>query len=123
LLIGLVLVAVPIAWEAEQVVVGTQATIAVEPTAVPELGVSDHTASWGGQRELLRDTFLEFWRRVFLLENLRGWGGFFGAMITCAPAMIISPLAWMSCFGVICVGTALVNLLPIPIMNGGHIMF
>ncbi|QDV15447.1 zinc metallopeptidase RseP [Gimesia panareensis] len=95
----------------------------VTPSAVPNLGWEKSKADWQSNSELLQQTFVTFFIRVVTFQSLDGWGGFFGAMITCAAMLMDSPSGWFSCFGVICLGTGLLNLLPLPVLNGGYLLF
>lgn len=95
----------------------------VSPSAVPNLGWEKSKADWRSNSELLQRTFVTFFIRVVTFQSLDGWGGFFGAMITCAAVLLDSPSGWFSCFGVICLGMGLLNLLPFPLFNGGTLIF
>ena len=121
--IGLVCMAIPIAMAGPQVVVDDQAPVAWTNPGVPGLTVDTQVSTSRGQYRLFRQTFMEFVRRVCTRESLKGWGGYFAWIFNCASAAHYSIVAWFSCFGTVIIGTALLNLLPIPPFNGGLIFF
>ena len=122
LLFGLGLTGAAMLLPDSEVVVDRAAQIPIAPTAVPELGIIGRPASFESQNALFRETFVEFWHRLVTFQSLSGWGGFLGALVTCAVAGITSLGAWISCIGVLCVGFAFFNLLPLPSLNGGELL-
>src|SRR5262249_51161177 len=87
----------------------------------PGLTVAQQTTTWDGQWGLFRSTFAEFFLRVVSFQSLKGWGGFLGWHSTLGSVGLYSREAWLSCFGVTVFGLGVINLLPIPTLNGGHL--
>jgi membrane-associated protease RseP (regulator of RpoE activity) len=120
--IGLVCVAVPIWAGSDQVVVNEKLPMQLGKTGVPYLTVDQCASTWIGQEQLLTNTFVEFSFRSLTFKSLKGWGGYVAWLSTLGSAGVNSPSAWLSCFGVTMIGIGVANLLPIPILNGGHIV-
>ncbi len=123
ILAGLLLLSAATLFEGSRVMIAPVDGTIVSPSAVPNLGWEDSKADWKSNFELLQRTYVTFFIRVISFQSLAGWGGFVGATITCAAMLVNSPSGWFSCFGVICVGIGLMNLLPFPLFNGGSLLF
>jgi membrane-associated protease RseP (regulator of RpoE activity) len=120
--LGVVLLLVPVVMQWPQVAVGESIETKVSPVSVPHLGISGSSSTVDGQTEFVQETIVEFWRRIFEFESKEGWGGPFAWFVTCGAVGSVSPEAWISCVALICLANGLMNLLPIPSLNGGHIV-
>ncbi|WP_339731052.1 site-2 protease family protein [uncultured Gimesia sp.] len=123
IVLGLILLWSATFFNGSKVVVAPDAGTLISPSAVPELAWKNEKANWDSQNTLIKKSFLTYWYRFFTFQSLTGWGGIMGCMVTCAAALSQSPPAWLTCFGIICLGTGCLNLLPIPILNGGYFVF
>lgn len=121
--IGLTCVAIPVWNGGDQVVVNRELPMQWEKNGVPYLTVAQHPSTWAGQKELFANTTLEFGIRVMTFKSLEGWGGFIAWLWTLGSAGTNSLAVWLSCFGVTVIGIGAANLLPIPVLNGGHVLF
>lgn len=122
-LIGLVCAAIPVWIGADQVVVDAELPALWAKNGVPNLTVARHSSTWNGQLELFDNTTFEFFLRTVTFRSLNGWSGLLGWTSTLGSASKHSFAAWLSCFGVTMIGVGLANLLPVPALNGGHLVF
>ncbi len=123
IVIGLICVAISILAAGDQVVVDRGLPQQWNRNAVPHLTIAQAPSTWGGQKLLFESTVLEYSIRVVTLASLKGWGGFIGWVSTLGSAGLYSWTAWTTCFGVTVFGVGIANLLPIPCLNGGHLVF
>ena len=123
IVIGLICMVISILAIGDQVVVDRGLPQQWNRTGVPHLTVAQAPSTWGGQKLLFESTVLEYSIRVVTLASLNGWGGFIGWASTLGSAGLYSWTAWATCFGVTVFGLGLANLLPIPCLNGGHLVF
>ncbi len=121
--VGLSCVAIPVWNGGDQVVVNPELPMQWKKTGVPHLTVTHQPSTWAGQKELIANTTLEFGIRVVTFKSLDGWGGIIAWLSTLGLAGTDSLAVWLSCFGVSMIGMGAANLLPIPVLNGGHIAF
>lgn len=122
ILVGLLLLWTATFFEGSNVVVAPNTGEQIFPSAVPELAWEKSQADWKSHIELLQDTILTFATRLITFQSLTGWGGALGSIITCAVVLAHSPPAWLTCFGIICFAMGVLNLLPIPVFNGGFLL-
>ena len=106
---------------APQLAVGMELPIKIEPSAVPGLGIQRVATTWAGQTEVFDATFLSFFRHIISGEGLRDWGAGVGFLVTAGAVAAHSLEAWCTCMGIMSIGMGLFNMLPIPVLNGGHI--
>lgn len=118
-LLGVLLMGIPVLMEARQAVVDPAAETLVASASIPHLGLASEKSSIEGQRQFFRATFVEYWRGWHMLDG-DSWGGLFSSFVTCGLAGTYDLFAWMTCTGVILIGIMIMNLLPVPILNGGH---
>lgn len=123
LVIGLICVSIPVAIGGDQVVVDSALPEVWKKNGVPHLTVAQYPSTWKGQETLFTSTALEFFMRIATLRSLSGWGGYIGWLSTMGSAGNDSPTVWLSCFGVTIFAIGVVNLLPIPTLNGFYILF
>lgn len=83
----------------------------------------EQPSSWDGQGELFTRTAVEFMRRLVLFESLEDWGGYFGFCVTAGLVGSHSGWGWITCIGVVVLLNGIINLCPIPVLNGGHVVF
>jgi membrane-associated protease RseP (regulator of RpoE activity) len=123
LLVGVFFATLPVLFGSPQLVVNEQLPRRLGLSAVPGLTVAENSSTIQGQVELLRQTVIEFVCTIVTFKSTRGWGGYIGWLSTSASAMSHSFLTWSSFFGILIFGFGLMNLLPIPVLNGGHLVF
>jgi membrane-associated protease RseP (regulator of RpoE activity) len=119
-LLGLAVAGLPVWAGADQLVVTAPADSMVHPCAVPGLALRGEPSTWDGQYTLFRETAVEFTLRLVTFQSLSEWGGLFGFIVTCGGVGALSAWAWLSSVGVVLVWIGLVNLLPVPPLNGYH---
>jgi membrane-associated protease RseP (regulator of RpoE activity) len=74
---GLLLLALPV-WVGAGALMATAADDSmVRPCGVPGLAIRDQPATWATQNAMMRDTIVEFIRRLMTFESLEGWGAWF----------------------------------------------
>ncbi len=118
LVFGLMLLGLPVGAGGERLRVTTPEEANISPRAVPGLAVDPGPASWESQARLFRGTGLEYLIRIATIRSLAGWGGHFGAFVTCGALGAHSPWTWVSAVGAVILLNGVVNLLPIPALNG-----
>jgi membrane-associated protease RseP (regulator of RpoE activity) len=118
LLLGLLLLGLPVWAGAGQLAVTPPAESLAHPCAVGGLALEDRPSTWEGQGRLLRETAVDFSLRAVTFRSLEGWGGLIGFFVTCGVVGAVSGWAWVSCLGVFFLWLGLVNLLPVPTLNG-----
>lgn len=113
ILIGLLLLAGPVFAGAPQ--------LAVVGDAPGEwLGHTDEPSSAAGQLRLAADTGGEYARRLVTFESLAGWGGWMAFANTAGRAAAGSLADGATLFGLLAACLGLINLLPVPPLNGFH---
>lgn len=122
ILVGLLLLWVATHCNASKVAVALPEGQLISPSAVPQLTWNVSRANWQSHQELIQQSVLTYVPRLFTFQSLTGWGGPVGCMVTCAAALSQSPPAWLTCFGIICFSIGVMNLLPIPVLNGGTLL-
>jgi membrane-associated protease RseP (regulator of RpoE activity) len=122
LLLGFMLLGVPVWFDEDQLAVVPAEESQVRPCAVPGLVFHGRASTWFGQWQLFRETALEFVARLASFSSLAGWGGILGFFITCGAVGTMSAWGWVSCVGVALVLLGLINLAPVPSMNGFHVL-
>lgn len=123
IVIGLACMATSILAAGDQVVVDLALPQQWNRNGVPHLTIAQAPSTWSGQKKLFESTVLEYSIRLVTLASLNGWGGFIGWASTLGSAGLYSWTAWASCFGVTIFGLGIGNLLPIPCLNGCHLVF
>lgn len=121
LTLGLVLGGVALMLPGSQVVDSTSLG-QVTPSAVPGLAIPGPTATVTDEIRLFDRAFVAFWRRFFTGESLGGWGRPLAWLITASMVLLRSPGAWVSCLSAHAIANGLLNLTPIPPLNGGRIL-
>lgn len=123
LLLGLGLLWLSVCIGAPQVSVKVPKDNVIAVSAVPGLTVEKQRATVAGQQAFIRCTIGEFCLRLTTFRSMKGWGGPIAWIITCGYVGTVSTLAWLSCAALLMVANGTLNLLPIPSMNGGQIIF
>ncbi len=120
--IGVIFLAMPVLLGGPRLAVDVDAATQILSTSVPDLSVDDEPIGWRDQWQLLNDTFFAFVNRAITGQSLKGWGGPIGWIVTTSIAGTYSSSAWLSCVGVIGIAWSFLNLLPLPILNGGKLL-
>jgi membrane-associated protease RseP (regulator of RpoE activity) len=123
LLLGVGLLLLSVCLGGPQVNVKVPGDDVIAVSAVPGLTVAKQPATVAGQHALIRSTIGEFCLRFTTYGAMKGWGGPIAWIITCGYVGTVSTLAWVSCAALLIVANSALNLLPIPSMNGGYIVF
>ncbi len=123
LFIGVVCLVIPVVVGSNKVRVSTPQSSTIQPVAVGGIEVTKDQSDWSGQFEFCSTILSKCFLKYFLFFPLEGWGGLIGALITSGAAGSESYSFWLTCIGVICLYNFVSNLLPIPILNGGHFLF
>jgi membrane-associated protease RseP (regulator of RpoE activity) len=119
--LGMICLVIPIMMGSKQLVQTSSDASMVRPCAVSGLTEIDRPTTFSGQMTFFADVGKNLFRKIVLFRPLEGWGGYLGCLLTCGAAAVHSWSLWMSCLGLVCVTMGLINLLPIPTLNGGHI--
>jgi membrane-associated protease RseP (regulator of RpoE activity) len=122
LLVGVTLISLPIVVGAPKLMVTSPAQSMVKPCAVGGLALADETSTWDSQGEFFRDTAIEFVIRVVTFQSLENWGGYIGYIVTCGVVGSLSFWGWVTCMGTVALIYGLLNLLPLPSLNGFHVL-
>ena len=123
LLLGMLLWAVALTLPGSEIVVDPAGGGTVKPTGVPGLTLTGRAATVDSEARLFRDGFVGFWKRVLTVDLLDGWGGVLAWVVTCVVVATQAPAAWLTCFGASCLGNWALNLVPIPPLSGGQIVW
>jgi membrane-associated protease RseP (regulator of RpoE activity) len=123
LLLGLILLGVPVMTESNQLALTTQEKSIIQPCSFTGLTVLPQPSTWEGQWQFFRDTWLDLIRRLFLFESLDGRAYLVGFFVTSGLAAEISVSAWMTMMASLALFNGVFNLLPLPVLNGGHLVF
>jgi membrane-associated protease RseP (regulator of RpoE activity) len=118
--IGLGVLALPVAAEAPALIATTPEDAQVKPSGIGDLKVAPAPVTWDAQFRLFRDTAGNYVYRLLTFQSLEGWSGPVGGCITCGIVAEQSIWCWVSLLGVLGVLLGVMNLLPIPAMNGFH---
>ena len=116
--LGLLLLALPILVEPPALHRVPAEASAVHPCAVGGLVLQPQATTWESQGELFRATALEFLYRLIAFQSLEGWGGQVGFFITCGPIGALSFWAFLTSLGTVTLANGLLNLLPVPPLDG-----
>ncbi|MEQ8786741.1 MAG: site-2 protease family protein [Pirellulaceae bacterium] len=95
----------------------------IHPVAVSGLTFGEAPSSLRSQLDFVRDVALYLAPRYFFIESLQGCGGWIGFFATCGAVAKQSLVGWLTCFGCGAIINGWVNLLPIPVLNGGRLLF
>lgn len=121
LILGGVCLSLPVLAGAGQVT--TDSGRPISPSGFGPLTVADTPSTSVGQRQLIEQPLFDLLTRLGTFRSLEDYGGFVAVGFTSARAGAVSPWAWVTLIGLVAVGCGLVNLLPLPALNGGHILF
>jgi len=120
IVLGLLLLALPVAFGSGQLVKTTKENGEIWPCAVEGLAIRPNSSTLEGQFVFFQETAVTYLVRLFTFRSLHGWGGLIGCFATIAAVGQHSATAWLTCIGTIAVANGMVNLLPVPCLNGGH---
>lgn len=120
LAMGVVLVALPILARAPTLTVTDVEESQIRPCAFGGLAIRADPATVDAQVALFRDSLLEGTWRLVSFQSLDNWGGYTAFLITCGKVGEQSDWAWVSLLGVMYVWLGLINLVPLPTLNGFH---
>ncbi len=119
---GILLMLIPVQMQAKQLEVNPLTPVQIEPSGVPGLGFSTDASTIAGQFRAFDESFIECWRGLHFFAR-DGWGGLLTTWITCGVSAEHGIFAWLTCTGIVLVGIMVFNLAPVPILNGGHVLF
>lgn len=123
LLLGCLLVLPAFLVPGGSLTVNPQGMHPIVPSMVPHLNhAPSELETVASLVRLNRDTWGELFLRVLRWESLEGWGGYTAWCVTAAAILKQSFQAWLTCVGLLAIGNGLINLLPIPVLIGGHAM-
>lgn len=120
--LGILCLAAPVWMETPQLQKCSADESMVHPVGVEGLLLRNEPSSVGGQLALFRDTAVEYAIRLVTLQSLEGWGGLLSFFVTCGGIGALSFPAWLSAVGVVLLWFGLINLLPVPLLNGFHFL-
>jgi len=118
ILIGIFCVAIPVLNGGTQVVVDANLPEVWKKNGVPHLTINPLPVKAESQLNLFKSTATKFFTNIALFQSLQDWGGYLGWLSTCGSAALQLVDAWRSCFGVVVLAGGILNLLPIPMLNG-----
>lgn len=120
-LLGILLLLVPVSTQGRQLISYSPVETQLKPTGVPGLGLSEEKSTVVGQYRVFDESFVEYFRALHFARS-DDWGGPVTFVITCGVAARSDIYAWVSCTGILLVGIMVVNLVPMPALNGGHLL-
>ncbi len=94
----------------------------INPSGVPNLAIEASAATISSQLEFFKLAVCTFFNKLVTFQSLEGWGGLLGFLTTCGAVATHSFGGWLSCLAILCLGTFLVNMIPIIPMNGGALV-
>jgi membrane-associated protease RseP (regulator of RpoE activity) len=121
-LTGLTLIALPVWMESPDRLVRFGDGKLLDPSGVPDLRLEQTHPTQRTQFTVTEQTVGQFLRRLLFFGPLEGWGGGVACVVTSAAIAAESHWSWVTCVGIIALGQAALNLLPIPVLNGGRII-
>jgi membrane-associated protease RseP (regulator of RpoE activity) len=121
--LGLLLICIPVVTYSRQLVVVPAGETGITPCACVGLAVQNAPATCEGQYQFFCDSAVYYLCRLITFRSLNHWGGPLGCLVTCALVAKHDLMAWLTCIGTISLAIGLGNLLPIPMLAGGHIVF
>ena len=120
---GFLMLLLPVLLGANQLSLTDAENSKISPVAVGGIDKDEQPASLASQLEFAWDVFRNGAAKYFYMQRLNDWGGYIGSFVTCAAACKEDVLDGCGCLGVLCIAIAMANLLPIPILNGGSLVF
>jgi len=121
-IIGLALLSLCVALNDKQWAVHAGQDASASPCAVPGLVITEEPATWSGQMQLLRDTAGDFFWKLATFESLDGWGALCGVLATAVGMAEFGLPSWAVAMGVMFLVVGVVNFMPLPPMNGFHVV-
>lgn len=121
-IVGLALLSLCVALNDKQWVVHAGQDASASPCAVPGLVITEEPATWSGQMQLLRDTAGDFFWRVATFDSMDGWGALIGILATAVAMAEFGLPSWGVAMGVLFLVVGVVNFMPLPPMNGFHVV-
>ena len=118
--IGLVCLALPVEAGDTRLMATTPDKGRVKPSALGGLLIEDGRPSWSDQWHLVQDTTGEFLYRLVTFQSLEGWGVWFGGCVTAGAVAEQSTWSWVSLMGALALFLGVMNLVPVPGLNGFH---
>lgn len=122
LVIAGVLLALPVVFAGDQIVLTSRDETSIQPVAVGGIAVQPVASSLAGQQDFATSIVGGALNKYLLFQPLDGWGGFVGCFLTLGAAAANSWPAWITCFGTLILLNGLSNLLPVPSLSGFRIM-
>ncbi len=122
LLIGLILLGCPVLLGSKQLAVTTPENSIVHPCSLAGLIQLSEPTGWEGQWTFFRDTWVECLLKLFTFESLEGYGYTIGYYFTSGLIAEKSVAAWFTMVAGLFLINGIMNLLPIPLLNGGRIL-
>lgn len=120
-LLGMLFLLVPVLMQGRQLVSYSPVATQLRPSGVPGLGLSEEKSTVVGQYRVFDESFVEYFRALHFAGS-DDWGGPVTFVITCGVAAHSDIYAWVSCTGILLVGIMVFNLVPMPVLNGGHLL-
>lgn len=117
---GTILIGIPVVLQAPTVCVSDQGQL-IEPSCIPQLRITEVPVTFERQQALFNVLFVEYLRGRHFLPR-QTWAGPFGYWLTTAAVARQSLPGFLSIIGVLAWAACVFNLLPIPVLNGGHIV-
>lgn len=122
LLVGCAMMGLPVVFGTCQLTAdGTGQQIA--PVSVHSIGIVPDVSTVEGQCAFVHGTFFAFWTNPVTAIRSGEWGGPVSWIYTTAIVSAQDPTGWLTCTGLFIAVMGLMNFVPMPSLNGGHVVF
>jgi len=118
LLIGVILLVIPVIAKSSQVSSVPLAFSQIIPSSLGGLAIQNNPSTIEGQMQFIEQTLGQYLYRIVTFESLEGLGGFMSALLTGSHLALHGWQFWITFVGLMATSGGLVNLLPIPVLNG-----
>lgn len=122
IILGLALLGVAVVCGGDQLVAPMVFDKSLRPTEAPSLTFENRASTWEGQSRLAEDTIWYYCWRLITPREFDGWGGPVALLVTAGRVGASSILGWVTLIGLVSMVLGGFNLLPIPPLNGFHIL-
>lgn len=121
--LGIAMLLIPLIVGAPQLRLTSDDAGTIRPVAVSGLSFSSEPSTIQRQVDFVVNVAGYLAPRYFFIEPLKGCGSWIGCFVTLGAVAKQSFSGWLTCVACVAIINGAANLLPIPVLNGGHILF